>query len=274
MKALRLKTGTVRPENVQVFDSVSAFQHYILSTPTSRIFTGKTLQSKATDVRHVSRSQTASFDEALDLLVHGSTDLSERMTKSYNISVNSLGEKKVNKAYFDVMGYQASVPRYLQGIPTSMVNSKRVESKQKIITVVKSISYNWGWNPEEIIEESVKALAIVKKLESQGYRVNIDIMVMVGDSYQNIFVLKVRIKHANERMNIGKMAFTLAHPAMLRRICLRWMEVNPSITDIEVTDGYGKPRQPEDFFFKNEHGYVIPAMIDDADKVIRKWGLK
>jgi hypothetical protein len=46
-----------------------------------------------------------------------------------------------------------------------MMNKKMTPVKQKVITVNKSLDYSAGTSSEKIVDESIKAMQIIKKLE-------------------------------------------------------------------------------------------------------------
>lgn len=138
-----------------------------------------------------------------------------------------------------VQGYQAVVPLYLNGCPQNMVNSKMVSVKQKIITLNKSVSYSAYTTTRQIEDESVKAMQIVKRLESQGYRCNLNIVLGVFKGTRR-FIVKIRIKNANEKLNVSKLAFPMVHPSMLRCLFFRFIEVYPKVTSV-FSYGYGHP---------------------------------
>lgn len=96
-----------------------------------------------------------------------------------------------------------------------------------------------GVDTEEIIEQSVMTMRIVKKLEAQGLRVNLSIALgtTAGDTE---IVGKIQIKGANEKLNVSKLAFPMVHPSMLRRLYFRYIEVEPHVTS-RFTSGYGRP---------------------------------
>ena len=135
---------------------------------------------------------THSYEEAEDLLLHGWDEMAKELTEKLgNIKANS--NKYKNKTIYNVSGYQACVPRYLQGIPTNMINQKVVTKKQKVITITKNISYSACVSKETIEQESVKVLQLVNNLEKQGYRVILNV-IMTTKSRQNIILCnKVRI---------------------------------------------------------------------------------
>lgn len=229
------------------FNTIREFNDYINKTPLNALFRWSSLASSKTSVNRTKFTGTKNYDEAQDLLKYGWDDMSKKLEQKLNIVCKEMEPTTKNKAQFDVVGFQASVPRYLQGIPTSMVNKKKVPTKQKVITVVKNIGYSCSVTTEEIIEESVKALAIVKKLEAQGFRVNLDIITALCSSDRRnlekdeVAICRIRIKSASERLNISKVAFIMVHPSMLRRLVFRFIEVEPNIKSSTFTSYYGYP---------------------------------
>ena len=104
-------------------------------------------------------------------------------------------------------------------------------------------------------------MQIVKKLEAQGYRCNLNIVLGTTAGYPSKqFVVKVRIKSANEKLNVSKLAFPLVHPSMLRRLFFRFIEVYPHVTKSFVS-GYGSPATSNEMrsIFKGE--YLLPNFI-------------
>ena len=165
------------------------------------------------------------------------------------------------KNQLGVCGYQAIVPLYLQGVPNNMMNKKMVPVKQKVITLNKSLDYNGGTSSDKIVEESIKAMQIVKKLEAQGFRCNLNICLGTSAGWpEKQFIIKVRIKSANEKLNVSKLAFPLVHPSMLRRLFFRFIEVYPNVTKSFVS-GYGHPASSSELrnTFKGE--YLLPNFI-------------
>jgi hypothetical protein len=183
--------------------------------------------------------------------------------------------KAVKRSKFDVVGGNCSVPRYLQGIPTAMINKKSVMQKQKVITIVKHIGYLGNVSADKIMENSIKALQIVKKLEAQGYRVNLDVM-SPAISANETAVCRVRIKSANERLNVSKVAFPMVHPDMLRRMVFRFREVCPELKSRTWIGSMGSTiydRAKVKSFLK-EGEYYLHNFIGDIDLEIAAMKLK
>lgn len=238
------------------FDSLKEFYDYICETPFNEAFRWEK-HSSVTGGEHFTK--TKDFNEAVELFKSGWSDMATKLVQRLKVIENKTEPTMRPRNTLGVCGYQAIVPLYLQGVPNNMMSKKMVPVKQKVITLNKSIDYSGMVSTNEIIEESIKAMQIVKKLEAQGYRCNLNIVLGSSESTKGFFV-KVRIKSANEKLNVSKLAFPLVHPSMLRRLFFRFIEVYPNITKSFV-HGYGRPSTSAELrsIFKGE--YLLPNFI-------------
>ena len=256
MKEETIKNGKFTTY-VREFKSLDEFEKYITNTPLNSTFQWKTLQSVSGSQKF---TQTSSYEEATQLFKEGWNKMANELTKSLKVKQQQVENAQVQKVMFDIVGFQASVPRYLQGIPTSMVNKKLVPAKQKVITLNKDISYHAGVKTSEIVEASVQVLHLIKKIEAQGIRVNLNLIWGTREDSTKE-VVKIRLKSANERLNISKLAFPLVHPSMLRRLAFRYLEVAPTVTS-GYSWGYGKPLDGVDFKRYCPNEYVLPRLFN------------
>lgn len=255
-----VKTETVK------FNSLSEFYEYITNTPLNDVFRWGSLSS-VTGSKDF--TQTESFEEATEMFKNGWSDMAANLNQKLKVADSKLQVKMKPKTTLSVAGYQAIVPLYLNGVPNNMVNKKMTPVKQKVITLNKSINYSGGVSTKIIIDQSIKAMQIIKKLEAQGYRCNLNIVMGVDEkSDDKGILLKIRIKSANEKLNVSKLAFPLVHPSMLRRLIFRFIEVHPTVTK-SFRYGYGHPI--EDGRMRSLVGdkeYLLPAFIDvDINKI-------
>lgn len=256
MKTEQITTKT----EVIEFDSLREFYDYICNTPFNDAFRWAKHSSVEGDEYF---TKTKDFNEAVELFKSGWSDMAGKLVQKLKVIESKTVPMMKPRSKLDVCGYQAIVPMYLQGVPNNMVNKKMVPVKQKVITLNKSIDYHGGVSTNEIIEESIKAMQIVKKLEAQGYRCNLNLVLGSTAGYgadKKQFVMKVRIKSANEKLNVSKLAFPLVHPSMLRRLFFRFMEVYPKVTK-NFVHGYGMPASSGEMrqMFKGE--YLLPNFI-------------
>ena len=257
MKETKLNVGAFVKAYVREFSSLNDFETYITNTPLNDTFRWAKLASVSGSEEFTG---THSYEQAVEMFKNGWQSKAEELTKKLKVIQNQVIDAQVQKVLFDVVGFQASVPRYLQGIPTNMVNKKLVPIKQKIVTINKDISYNCGVTTEQIVEASIQTLQLVKRIEAQGVRVNLNLIWGVKASGSNEIV-KIRLKSANERVNISKLAFPLVHPSMLRRLCFRYLEVAPTITHGYLY-GYGSPLDGSQLKTYCKDEYVLPRLFN------------
>jgi len=241
------------------FDSLGDFRNYITTQPTTSIFKGH-CQSMEVDRYRKTFTQTESFDEAMGMFTNGWTAMSTELTNKLNLNHGSMVNERAITKMVSVQGFQPIVPLYLAGVPQNMFSTKFKPMQKKVITIDKDVCYSAGVDSSEIVEESTKALAIVKKLESQNYRVNLNIVFCPESFRGQRFCFKIKIKNSNERLNIGKMSFPLVHPSMLRRLLFRLEEVYPNMTSNFVS-GYGHPMSPSDLVKCYSEDFVLPRFI-------------
>jgi hypothetical protein len=266
-----MKRQVINGVNVTEFSSITEMVNEVGASQTNMASFGSRLNNLASKKGTEHFTGTKNYEEALDLLKNGWSEGAKKLTHSLKVS-NKKNQDVIKRAVFDVVGFQASVPRYLQGIPTNMVNKKTFKQKAKVVTLVKSISYHSGITTEEILEDSTKFLQIVQEIEKQGIRVNVHVAwAGVTINGNESFALRLPIKKANERFNVSKMSFPLMHSSFLRRIVFRAIETEPTLKSRQWTSGYGKPGQKKEFEkIINKNEYFIPVLVSEheATKVV------
>lgn len=238
--------------HIREFDSIGEMVSFLDTTTENKMYYQKSSQSKDRDF-----SLTYNYKEAMDLLLHGWTEAAGKMTRTLKTLPQPAPAKR-QKSVYSVAGHTASVPRYLQGIPTNMITSVPDRRKQPVVVINHSIAYSAYWEADDILKEGIKALQVVQAIEASNRNVKLNIVCIAEDrNFKRGF--KVCIKQPGERLNISKMAFPLAHPSMLRRMYFKYMEVEP---DMPITfSGYGRPcNQDCPKFYPNE--MYIPETVD------------
>lgn len=219
---------------IREFNSIGELTQFITDTPSNGKY-DRNLASQDTRNNHWTGTET--YDEAFLLLLKGWTCASEKMTHALKTRPQPAPIKRQRSVY-SVAGHSASVPRYLQGIPTNMISSVPDRRKQPVVVINRTISYSANWTPEDMLEEGIKALQVVQAIEASNRNVKLNIVWIVEDREFKRGV-KVTIKQPGERLNIAKMAFPLAHPSMLRRIFFKYLETEPDMP--HKFFGYGRP---------------------------------
>lgn len=224
---------------ISKFESIGSLVSFIQSNPVNGVFKHETHNSRLTTERTVRFTKTKDYEEAQNLLLYGWDFEAKRLTDELKkMPVNQV-EKKVSK--FDVVGYQASVPRALMGLPTSMINQKKVSVPPKILNIYTNGCYNGATTTNEIERENIALVKQVLNYEANGYAVNLYLQISASTRNEEILMI-VKLKSSTERLSIAKLAFPLIHPSMLRRIFLSLIENHPEITDKSFVEGYGFPK--------------------------------
>lgn len=233
------------------------------------------------------------FDEALKALKYGWEDgrcQLESKVKELNLRTN---ETKKIKYEYNVVGGNACVPRYLQGIPTNMIKSNMVSKETKVINIYKTAPYTSLISTEEILEDAAKTVIIVNKLEELGYKVNLYITKLNENRRKEVkFGVRVKIKDARMKLNLKKISFCIINPDMQRRMFWRLIELDPDL--LEPLGGYGigidnriinnynysfndhskvklskvLKREYSKYFKMEENDIIIPPFLDDVDKFL------
>ena len=251
---------------IDSFTSLEEFYQYICSTPFNKPFCWARHSSTDTGFAAHTWTKTESFDEAVLLMKRGWSDMAQQLVNKLDAIDKKTQPIRKRRSINSVAGYQPIVPLYLAGVPTSMVSSKMVPVKQKVINITKLFNYDGSVSSNKIIDESIKVMQLVKKLEAQGYRVNVDVAFGSSADGREI-AASIRVKSANERLQVSKLAFPLVHPSMLRRLMFRYIEVNKNVTKGYVY-GYGSPVMWERMKQLLPDSIVIPAIWNvDIDKI-------
>lgn len=252
------------------FTGLDEFYKYICETPISDSFKGRSLSSVNNTL---SFTGTKSFEEAVDMFKHGW----DSGVKKIQIALKGLPTSEttnfVQKTLYDVSGFQCSVPRYLQGIPTNMINSKKTAVKQKVITLNKIVNYTAMYKSDEIIKWGAETIRVIEAIERKGYRVKLNIVIS-NRCYSEVEIVRIPVKKPNERLNLSKLAFPLAHTSMFRRLGFRYIEVSPTCSK-SWRSGYGISHDEyevkhvlDTLNIKNE--IVLPKYLSDSDKIVEK----
>ena len=250
------------------FSSLEDFYKYITNTPLNETFKWEKLSSVNSSERF---SGTKSFDEAIELFKNGWSEMSEKLSNR----LKAEGRFEPTMTYRNVQsvqGYHPIIPLYLMGIPNNMVTRKMVPMKQKVVTLNKSLNYSSKVTTEQIVDESIKAFRIIQKLESQNYRVNLNLVIGVSGSRMfsatdEKYFIKIRLKSSNEKLNISKLSFPLVHPSMLRRLYFRFIEVHPPVSH-DFVGGYGRPQEPSVLRAIWPNDILLPQFINkDIEKI-------
>lgn len=144
------------------YDSLHEFYEYLIHTPFNDAFRWAKHFSVDGDYYF---TKTRDFSEAVELFKNGWSDMATKLVQELKVIESKTEPTMKPKNVLGVVGYQAIVPLYLQGVPNNMITKKMMPVKQKIITLNKSIDYKDSVSAGQIIEGSIKAMQLLRSLK-------------------------------------------------------------------------------------------------------------
>ena len=138
---------------------------------------------------------------------------------------------------------------YNAGAPDCMLNYN--QGGRTLTAPVINLNIGLGYindaTATEIANYGAAVCLLVDQLTESGQSVQVNMIRHCLDSRRKgeYFTIKVPAKKAGEPLDVDKMAFMLAHPAMSRRLCFRIMETTEGAA-ANFNAGYGSSRTHED----------------------------
>ena len=142
----------------------------------------------------------------------------------------------VSRAY-SVAGEMPDVPRYLAGDPYNMVHRRRAATPKPAMRIVINAVASAGVTAAEFMNYGAAMVALVDRLESRRVRVELTacFTISLRNNTANIYWT---VKRAEDQLDLSAVAFSLGHPAMLRRLGFAAMERLPACLEVP---SYGYP---------------------------------
>jgi hypothetical protein len=195
-------------------------------------------------------SGSDSLQHATDLALNGWADgvnrianLAERISEKVARRVEAHGMDLWEE------GGEVDVAAYLDGQRACMWTWTEQDNKRPIVRVSVNVSARSGTTTDEYTVAGAIAAALVDALENAGRRVELTVLcaISMGSSPGNI-VFSADLKRADEPLDLGTVAYALAHPSMLRRTLFSVMENTPQAW-----------RKHYEFSRHGSYGYVTDA---------------
>lgn len=146
---------------------------------------------------------------------------------------------------YSVAGMFPDVPRAVAGDPFNMVRRGKVQAPRPTVTIAVNTRVSCAVSAKEAANFGAAMVALVDRLETNGVRV--ELLGLMATSLKRRFAASWTIKRAQDHLDLGAVAFSLAHPGMFRRLGFAAME-----------------RSPRDL---QDHGYGNSGGITSADFV-------
>lgn len=215
-----------------------------------------------------------SYDDAMNLMRYGYQPTVEKMRNALKVSKQGTG-KRISFVN-NIVGANPVVPLAMMGVPNCMIDTRMKPIKCKVVDVYYDMTMSAGTDPERIIENGQKLLGVILELERQGYRFNLYGVQSYCDN-DSADVLAVRVKSANQPIDLKRISFPLTHVGFFRVIGFDWYSKTPKG---KYRFAYGRALAYEynakelDAFAKGMFGdnaiYIAAANLrDDSEEYLR-----
>lgn len=229
---------------IDEFRNITHLLNELENRPTNSIFADYDLSSQQIDNDNNPWSGTHTYEEAEELIKFGYDGILDQLKGGLTVPIKA--ESNVRRPKNDVIGFLPNVPNAIQGLPQSMINIKAVPQKTKVVNIIYAPVSNGGTNPRKFIDAGIKMVNVIHALELNGIRTNLKIAMKFSYSEDEMVAALVTVKHDSEHLNLKKICFPIAHPAMLRRFGFKWLETSPKIQSHSWLFGYGSSNVSDD----------------------------
>lgn len=211
----------------------------------------------------------ATWEEALRLAVDGwHLPLQEQ-----RITVGALRERAGLGApvmslepVWDVTGSEVDIGAYLAGEPECMVDSvpRRVSRRGKVVTFLIPAAYSHETPHGSVRNRGLALVALCAALIEAGHGVEIWSGFTARAGEDEVHSGVARVITPGEPLDVGRLIFAVAHPAMLRRLWLAvWDGQDAATAAAFKAASYGRPPytcRPGDLPGEVRDPYVFPYL--------------
>ena len=174
------------------------------------------------------------YEQALEFMEKGYQPIVDEIRNSMKMAMKGKTEKRFSFQN-NITGFAPVVPLAMMGVPNNMIDGKMKRIKAKVIDVIYDITCSAGTSPEDILKAGQTMLGVLIKLEKQGYRFNLYAMQSYSED-KSADLLIVKVKSANQMLDLKRASFPLMHPGFFRVIGFDWYSKCPGA---KYRDGYG-----------------------------------
>ena len=165
-------------------------------------------------------------------------------------------------------GPMVNVGRYIAGVPDAMLTRKRTEMESPVVDILCNVAASSSIGAETYFTRGAAVAALADLLELTGRRVRVRTVMAtetMGSNVKNSINIYTTIKNPGDPLQLDALAFTLSHPAFMRRLGFSIMEQAPKKvrSAIGIGDcgyGYGMPTNVE-----NTADIYMPCILSSDD---------
>jgi hypothetical protein len=170
--------------------------------------------SSVTDNDGYQWTYNLSYAQAIRMATTGWPEGRERLAKL----AMTPPERTKYMPVFDVAGERPDIDRYLTGDPRNMVSHTRKRIPRPIVRLLLNIGASAYVQGSQMTNFGVALVSLINQLESDGKRIEVDLVYNVMMSQGARCHVGWGVKAADQYLDLDQIAFACAHPAAFRRL--------------------------------------------------------
>lgn len=189
-----------------------------------------------------------SWGKARELLAIGSPDLAATMLKDVReLTPPDTQDDLTPTLEYGVAGAYPDIAEFCSGNPACMVarGSDTSLRAARVVRLVYNCIASAGVSPDTIRAYGAALLTFIVRLEASGRRVELTVASANGGQGGSRSYISVRVKNAEDSLDMPRLAFALAHPAFLRWIVFRLASCQPELSNYHSSQGSCSTLQKE-----------------------------
>ena len=227
----------------------------------------------------------AGFAGAIDLSRNGWAVGSKRMAKVRSlVSLPENSDRSIQpQPIWAEDGDEVDVDRYLAGEEDCMIQfvPELTPSYGRVAKIIVNLAASCDINSDTQFRRGAAACVLIDALEGAGVRCEVWSLPFWGSHGNTLFGARVLIKRPDEHVEPDRMAFMLAHPAVMRRFGFRLLEQQEGVWGEMSWKSYGSPadlpmeqREEEGtIYFGRQYGCFgsDAGMIEEVNRLLAKY---
>ncbi len=208
-------------------------------------------------------SGSVTFDQACNLAEFGWPDGRQFMS-DMDFEIDPQAREFVvenEQRIYDVAGDIPDVPRAIAGDPCSMITIQATEQPTKLVRLVVTVSARATINAETMMNRGGSIASWIDQIESKGWALEL-VARRSAKSHGYTTIVDVVVKQPGEPMDIDRVLFAMANPAMTRMLLFHAQDLQPHSANI----GHGRGST---FAYSKDLGdeiYIPPTEINQSQE--------
>lgn len=146
---------------------------------------------------------------------------------------------------YDVAGEFPDVARYAAGDPFNMISRRQQKMNHPVVHIIVNPNCSAAVGAEKFAQYGGALAALVDQIENTRRRVELDVLAVNSHQGRGRSRVGWKVKRASDALDLGAVAFSIAHPAAFRRLVFALWERTPrnyhtygygTVTDITRKD--------------------------------------